>query len=1457
MGTRSVSAAGPVLALTPLTWNTIGLDSNGPATGPHRFPVGARVCNAVGADAASNVSAAFVWDSSNPYVALAAGSLSTIQLGAISPGACADAYFEVDVQQTASAFDTTRRYHVTATDSGSGVTATTPQPRQLYVEHLISQNRNGVTSVKLNGASIPPGGAMTMAVGNTYTLEVAGYTATQGYEQLESFINLPNTIFQVLAVSTTYTADTSIYVTSPNDKLYSDACGWENNPNSPNYRSCVGTAGKVGGTVVTTYTIKIVSGAGTSQSLGSLFYDFSGSSFHYNADFGVAARIANVVDLGTQTTFSKAFSPSSTVAGGTSTLTFTLTNSSSVAQSAAAFTDLLPSSPAQMVVATPATYSTSGCGAATFVSVGGASSVTFSGGTIPANGTCTASVQVAVPSTPTTGTYTNASNNLFIGAQDTGHNATANLALTSSTAGSGLCGLTLARWNFPTGFTTATPSPTVANVTASASAGAGLVAQAGTESTLTNTAGSASWGTNGSIATGSTLATANNDYFQFALDTTGKSSIALSFDALYKTPNGPKGIALYTGTSNTRPETGTAIFANATALTTTNTWQGFGAGNSILVTSGLNPSGLTYFRFYSYNSGNTNAGSDFLLDNVLFTGCGQATQPTITKAFSPTAVAVNATSTLTFTLTNPNSAALTGAKFSDPLPSGLQVAATPNASTTCTGSPSWTPTAGATTLDFGQTTGATIPGGGSCTATVNVQVITAGPHTNVSGFIATAESGTNSGSGGSAVASVTALLPPTIAKAFGTNPILAGGASMLTLTISNPNQSDSLSGIQFTDNYPSGLTNANPPAVSNTCGGTATATAGGTNVALTGGALAAGGTCTVSVTVTVVTPGSYANTSGAASATTAGAGTNSNTATLTVNAAHASINLLKEVSIASTGPWRKLITVAPGTPVYYRFTLENTGDVPLSPFRVSDPTLAGTAADTSQCTWSTTNSPTTLPALPVASPTADPTATCIVGTVSAAAGDNPNTAVAHGSYSGTVYDSPESTADVIGAVPGFSLLKQISTSATGPWYSDIDVQAGDAVYYRFLLTNTGGLDLTGISITDVTVSTASCTYIDPLLVGGATACIVGPVVASGALGATTTNTATGNGSNSGTAFQTATSSADYTISTNTSTADLAVLKQDGATSVAAGGSTTYTITVKNIGPDDVSGATIDDAAPAGQTIGNWTCVVTDSGTSGAVTTACGQVNGSGDIHATVTMARGAVITYTVPTTIAPSASGSINNIVVVAPPAGVSDPNPANNNATDSDTVTPAVIVAVDDSGVTVDGTSGGTSLTNVLTNDTLNAVTATTATVTVTQISTSNPNITLSGTNVIVAAGTPAGNYQLVYQICETVNPTNCNTATVTIPVTITVTPAVTTTTPSTTTPPTTAPPTTAPPTTVAGGVPVPTVTPTLTPPPGELPATGTDRDSVTGPAAGILGLGVLLTALASRRRQRRLRRS
>jgi hypothetical protein len=270
------------LTITPLAWNIVGLDSNSPTAGPKNFPVGARVCSNV---LTTDVEVNFVWDSANANINLRPGSLSQIVIPTVPAGGCRDAYFEAEITQVPAAYNTSRRYRITATDLSG--TVSTPAPRELYVERLISQSRNAITSVAygpdaLNLTAVPPGGAMNLVVGNTYAIQLRGGTATQGYNQFEAFINFANTIFQILSVETTYSANNSPYVANPSDKLYADACLWENNPNSPKYRSCVGGDFKAGGSdVVTTYTIRIIGGGGATEKLNSLLYDFSGASYHY------------------------------------------------------------------------------------------------------------------------------------------------------------------------------------------------------------------------------------------------------------------------------------------------------------------------------------------------------------------------------------------------------------------------------------------------------------------------------------------------------------------------------------------------------------------------------------------------------------------------------------------------------------------------------------------------------------------------------------------------------------------------------------------------------------------------------------------------------------------------------------------------------------------------------------------------------------------------------------------------------------------------------------------------------------------------------------------------------------------------------------------------------------------------------------------------------------------------
>jgi hypothetical protein len=110
--------------------------------------------------------------------------------------------------------------------------------------------------------------------------------------------------------------------------------------------------------------------------------------------------------------------------------------------------------------------------------------------------------------------------------------------------------------------------------------------------------------------------------------------------------------------------------------------------------------------------------------------------------------------------------------------------------------------------------------------------------------------------------------------------------------------------------------------------------------------------------------------------------------------------------------------------------------------------------------------------------------------------------------------------------------------------------------------------------------------------------------------------------------------------------------------------------------------------------------------------------------------------------------------------------NPVNcDSATVTVTVKPYVIDAVNDAG-TQSPSTGGVAIANVLFNDKLGFNRPTVATVTLSQVSSANPGVTLdvSDGSVDVAQGTPLGTFALVYRICETANPGNCDSATATI---------------------------------------------------------------------------------------------
>lgn len=211
--------------------------------------------------------------------------------------------------------------------------------------------------------------------------------------------------------------------------------------------------------------------------------------------------------------------------------------------------------------------------------------------------------------------------------------------------------------------------------------------------------------------------------------------------------------------------------------------------------------------------------------------------PSIGKAFGAASIPLGGSTSLTFTITNPNTVSITGVAVGDAMPSGLSV--TGSRSNTCGGSLALSP--GSVGLSGGM-----ISGGGSCTFAVTVSGTTAGVKPNVSGHV----SASIAGAGNQAMATLEVIAPPVITKSFVPNKFIPGGTTSVSFSILNPNSFATLSGVAFTDTFPSGLAVATPNGLSSTCGGTASATAGSGIISLSGSSILSSATCTVTATVT-------------------------------------------------------------------------------------------------------------------------------------------------------------------------------------------------------------------------------------------------------------------------------------------------------------------------------------------------------------------------------------------------------------------------------------------------------------------------------------------------------------------------------------------------------------------------------------------------------------------------------
>lgn len=576
----------------------------------------------------------------------------------------------------------------------------------------------------------------------------------------------------------------------------------------PNNNQIVLTGGTISARpAATEYTQCQITVRVTSNTLGGHTNTINPSDFSSSGGTIPAAVSANLT-VTTGITAAKSFTPTSVMGGGIARVTVTINNTYNGQLTGVAATDPLP---ANMTVANPANASTT-CSGGSVIANPGASSAQLVGGSLAAATSCQFAFDV-------------------------------------------LAGGASGNWvnTIPVGNITSAQGP---SNTAAATA------------TLTRQGGSVS--INKSF---SPVAVVGGQPSALTITITNLSSSAMhdvSFADVF-----PTGVQVYSVPSVTSTCTGgtvTAVPGDNKVTLTGATIAGGGTTCTITLqvtsvkflnlTNSIAAGALTTAEGYTNAAGVTATLSTLQ-------GLG------LMKSFSPAYVAANATSTLKMWLVStydPNAPVpmvLTGVSYTDNLPSGVVIAPTPNASTTCagpggSGSATVTALAGGTSVAISQ---AHIPPGTMCEIDLDVLApASLGTYTNTipANAITTDQGPTNSNA---AVANLYVVNQPTIAKAFATDPIAPGGTSVLTITINN-GAGVALTGVSLADVLPDGLAIAATPGASTTCaGGSVTALPGTDTLAISGATVPAGGSCTFSAAIVGNTPGTYFNNIGAGALT--------------------------------------------------------------------------------------------------------------------------------------------------------------------------------------------------------------------------------------------------------------------------------------------------------------------------------------------------------------------------------------------------------------------------------------------------------------------------------------------------------------------------------------------------------------------------------------------------------------
>ncbi|MBK7474079.1 MAG: DUF11 domain-containing protein [Betaproteobacteria bacterium] len=114
--------------------------------------------------------------------------------------------------------------------------------------------------------------------------------------------------------------------------------------------------------------------------------------------------------------------------------------------------------------------------------------------------------------------------------------------------------------------------------------------------------------------------------------------------------------------------------------------------------------------------------------------------------------------------------------------------------------------------------------------------------------------------------------------------------------------------------------------------------------------------------------------------------------------------------------------------------------------------------------------------------------------------------------------------------------------------------------------------------------------------------------------------------------------------------------------------------VSNAGPSNATGASVADTVPATITGVTANCVATGTASCGTNGTAGNAVSFT---NVDIAAGAGNFLTITVAGTVNPATTGNLVNTATVTTGTGQTDPTPANNTATDTDTAAPSTDLSI------------------------------------------------------------------------------------------------------------------------------------------------------------------------------------